>query len=157
VKAATRREAVALAVAAVAFAHTPPAAAQARSGSAPPLQLQAPDSIEWRESGPDMAFATVAGDPSVEGAPYGLLARLEDGAWIPPHWHPEAKHILVLSGVLLIGTGASGDPGDALPLAAGGATTVPAETVHYEGARGRTVVLFYGDGPLTTTFVDAGG
>jgi hypothetical protein len=93
VKAATRREAVALAVAAVAFAHTPPAAAQARSGSAPPLQLQAPDSIEWRESGPDMAFATVAGDPSVEGAPYGLLARLRQffglrtrSAWMYRHW-----------------------------------------------------------------------
>jgi hypothetical protein len=140
---------------ALATAPANPAAAQA--DAPPPLPFLLPDSIAWRESGPGMAFATVAGDPAAEGASYGLLAKLQDGAWIPPHWHPRDKHIQVLSGVLLIGLGAAQDTAAARALPAGGVTTVPAEMVHYEGARGETIVLFFGDGPLRTRFVDAGG
>ncbi|MEN8376512.1 MAG: cupin domain-containing protein [Gemmatimonadota bacterium] len=132
-----------------------PAALRAQDAP-PPLDLIPTDSIAWRETASGMAFALVAGSTRDEGGSYGLLARLDEGQWIAPHWHPRDKHIVVLSGVLLIGSGPSGDPEGARELAAGGATTVPAEAVHYEGARGRTVVLFYGEGPLTTTFVGGG-
>lgn len=113
-----------------------------------------PDSIPWRSSSPGLAFALVAGSTTEEGAAYGLLARIDDGAWIPPHWHPGDKHVLVVSGVLRMGAGASADPAATRDLPAGAAATVPARTVHYEGARGETVVLFHGVGPLATTFVD---
>ncbi len=129
-----------------------PVAAQT---SAPQEQHRSltPDQIDWRAVRPGFWTAAVDGDPSVPDQPYSLMLKLADGEWILPHWHPRAKRVVVMSGTLLMGMGASLDRGAATAQPAGSFTLVPAGTRHYEGARGETVLLLYGTGPLTTTFV----
>jgi hypothetical protein len=112
-----------------------------------------PDQIQWKQEGPDLWSSAIDGDPDAVGKPYSLLLKLSDGKWIRPHWHPNDKRVVVISGTLLMGMGDSLDPRKAVVQPAGTFNLVPAETRHYEGARGETVVLLYGQGPLTTTFV----
>lgn len=119
---------------------------------APPVVVPA-NEVRWRESRPGMALATVDGDPSADGGTYGLLMRLADAEWIRPHWHPNDKQIIVLSGALRLGWGELMDKGSSRTLPAGSYARVPARARHYEGAVGETVVLFTGTGPLKTNWV----
>jgi hypothetical protein len=72
---------------------------------------------------------------------------------IAPHWHPNDKRVTVLQGRLLMGHGSVLDTAATHPMQPGDWSLVPARTAHYEGASIETVVLLYGTGPLTTTFV----
>ena len=110
--------------------------------------------LEWRESPSGLASAVVEGDPSVSDEPYTLALKVRDGAWIPPHWHPRSKRILVVSGTVLLGWGDTLDESSVRRLGAGDFALVPASARHYEGASGETVFMLYGIGPLRTTFVN---
>ncbi|MBL8981212.1 MAG: cupin domain-containing protein [Gemmatimonadetes bacterium] len=114
------------------------------------------DSIPWREGPRGMATADIDGDTRGTGH-YSFAMRLPDGAWIAPHFHPNTKNVIVLRGTLLMGHGDSVDVASATPLSTGGVAVVPAGTHHYEGARGETIILLTGTGPMQTTFVDARG
>ena len=133
------------------------AQAGAQSTAPSPHLMRQLSDVSWRDAGDGLSIAALEGDPSASGAPYSLLLRVRDGAWIPPHWHPFDKRIMVLSGTLLMGTGDSVDAARATVLPAGGFSLVPARTHHYEGARGETTLLLYGTGPLTTNLVQHPG
>jgi len=111
------------------------------------------DEMPWRPSGPGLEIAIVDGDPSVAGQPYTMMLRLANGAWIPPHTHTVAKRLLVVTGTLLVGHGATLDSSRVQALQSGGFLLMPAHHPHYEGGRGQTVVALYGVGPLRTTFL----
>lgn len=112
-----------------------------------------PDSIRWSPARNGISSAVLEGQPSATGGVYSLALKLADGAWILPHWHPNDKRVAVLRGTLLMGMGDSLVVGTAAAIPAGGLVVVPANSRHYEGARGETVLLLYGIGPLITTFV----
>jgi hypothetical protein len=82
-----------------------------------------------------------------------VLLKLKDGVWIRPHVHPNLKRVQVISGILLLGTAATFDTLGAQRLSPGSLATVPANTPHFEGARGETVLSLSGEGPMTTRFV----
>jgi mannose-6-phosphate isomerase-like protein (cupin superfamily) len=113
------------------------------------------NALNWRGTN-GLELATIDGDPEKEGSPYSVVLRLKSGRWIPPHWHPNAKHIVVLEGTLLMGTGEDIDESRAMAVSVGGVMMVPAREHHCEGARGETVLLLYGIGPLTTNLVHGG-
>jgi hypothetical protein len=117
----------------------------------------APDQVVWTEQRPGFWSAAIDGDPMAPGKPYSLMLKLADGQWIPPHWHPNDNRVFVVSGTLLMGMGDSLDVKAAAAQGPGTFNLVPARARHYEGARGETVLLLYGIGPLTTTFVKPGG
>jgi Galactose oxidase, central domain len=117
--------------------------------------MQQLSDAQWRNAGDGLSIAVLEGDPGAPGAAYSLLLRMRDGAWIPPHWHPLDKRVVVLGGTLLMGTGDSVDAARATVLPTGGFSLVPARTHHYEGARGETTLLLYGTGPLTTNRVQS--
>jgi hypothetical protein len=106
--------------------------------------------LEWRGPPGGMQMTHLAGVPTDSGKPYTLAMKLRDGAWIPPHWHPESMHIVVLSGALLFGTGDTLDKEGAKVVTAGGHVDLAAKVHHYEGAQGETIVLMTGIGPLRT-------
>ena len=109
--------------------------------------------IKWNDGGAGLASAVLDGDPSAAGKSYSLLLKLRDGFWIQPHWHPFDKRVVVLQGTMLMGMGDVVDASKASALSVGGTSLVPAETHHFEGARGETILLLYGTGPLTTNFI----
>lgn len=111
-----------------------------------------PDTITWRTGANGLSTAVVEGDPQ-KGGTFTMMLKIADGAWIPPHWHNVDKRLVVISGELLMGHGEKVDAEAARPLPAGGVAVVPANTRHYEGARGETLVALIATGPFTTTYV----
>jgi quercetin dioxygenase-like cupin family protein len=82
-----------------------------------------------------------------------MMLKLDDGAWIPPHFHNVDKRLVVVKGTLLMGHGDVLDAAAVTTVPAGGIAVVPAGTRHYEGGRGETIVALLATGPFTTTMV----
>src|SRR5882762_9381710 len=65
--------------------------------------------LKWTPIFKGCELATVAGDPSAEGAPFVVRLRCADGAKIPAHWHPTDENATVLKGIFLVGMGEAFD------------------------------------------------
>jgi quercetin dioxygenase-like cupin family protein len=111
-----------------------------------------PDAIQWRGPASGLQTAVVEGDPQKPG-PFTMMLKLADGAWIQPHFHNVDKRLVVIKGELLMGHGDAIDQSNASSLKAGGVAVMPANTHHYEGGRGETIVALIATGPFTTTMV----
>ena len=98
-------------------------------------------------------FAVIDGDPSQSG-PYTIRLRMPDGYRIPPHSHPTAEYVTVLSGALALGMGDRMDEAGMKTLSAGSFGGLPAEMPHYVVARGETVVQVHGVGPFSIVYVN---
>lgn len=99
-------------------------------------------------------FAVLYGDPAAEG-PFALRLKLPDGYHIPPHIHPRAEVVTVISGVFDLGMGAEADADAAQPLSAGSFFAFPPGMVHYAYADGETIVQLNSIGPWDIEYVNA--
>jgi len=71
-----------------------------------------------------------------------------------PHWHPEDRVIVVVSGTWYTGEGDTFEPEKALPLKPGSFMLHPGKAHHYDGAKDEEVVVqIVGIGPSATTLV----
>src|SRR5205085_8641343 len=65
------------------------------------MALFPPAAIRWQEGPPSLPKGALAavleGDPAREG-PFVLRVKMPDGYRVPPHTHPKAERITVLSG-----------------------------------------------------------
>ncbi len=118
-----------------------------------PASRNAGDPLEWQPSWPGTQIALLAGTPSGRG-PFVFRFRMPDGYWTHPHRHPVEARIRVLSGTYLVGFGADLDPGAARAFPAGSETLFEAGALHFDGARGETVIEVSGEGPWGVTFLD---
>ncbi len=83
---------------------------------------------------PGVSGAWLLGDEAEEGL-YQFRVRLEPGARIPPHTHPDTRNTTVLSGTLWVGFGESVDEDAMFPVPAGSLYVAPANRPHYLWAR----------------------
>jgi len=93
---------------AVVFGVTATAAALAQAapgGMAGAMDMSAVPaaSITWTDAKipgfpPGMKMAVINGNPDAPGALYTLRLSFPDGYRFPPHWHPMAENLTVLSG-----------------------------------------------------------
>lgn len=99
-----------------------------------------PADIEWvlSDTGPDRA--TIAGDPTKEGF-YVIRVRFAPGTYSNPHYHPNDRHVTVISGVWYTGTGNEIDWSKAVPLHPGSYMLHPGGAVHWDGAMEEEVVV----------------
>jgi quercetin dioxygenase-like cupin family protein len=99
-----------------------------------------PDEIHWQhnESGPDIAV--IYGDPQKEGF-YIIRARFAPGVMSRPHYHPNDRHVTVLSGTWWAGTGPNFDPDATTPMPPGSYMKHPAGAVHFDGAKDAEVIV----------------
>jgi quercetin dioxygenase-like cupin family protein len=100
-----------------------------------------------------MISRVVTGTASAAGERFEMMMRVDSGKWIAPHLHNVDKRIVVVRGTLLLGRGETQDTARLERVAAGQSLTMPANTAHYEGGEGPTILLFQAIGPFTTTFV----
>jgi len=114
--------------------------------------LVQPESIQWRGPATGLQTAIAEGNPQAAG-PFTMMLKLADGAWIQPHFHNVDKRLVVIKGELLMGHGDTIDKSAVTVLKAGGVAVMPANTNHYEGGRGETIVALIANGPFTTTMV----
>lgn len=114
-----------------------------------------PEEVVWTERPgyEGVKFAILAGDPSKPGI-YVIRAKFSPGRMTRPHWHPEDRHVIVVSGTWYTGEGDEFDPEKTVPLKAGSYMKHPAKAHHYDGAKdGEVVVQIVGYGPSGTTLV----
>ena len=93
-----------------------------------------------------MQLAAIHGDPNGKGD-YTIRLRLPAGYTFPAHYHPNAEHITVLSGVLLLGMGDK-EGGATREYQPGDFLYMPPKKAHYGGAKGETVIQLHGIGPF---------
>lgn len=122
------------------------------SQSTPHVMIQ-PEAIQWRGPATGLQTAIVEGNPQTNGT-FTMMLKLPDGFWIQPHFHNVDKRIVVVKGELLMGHGDVVEAGKAAALKAGGVAVMPANTHHYEGGKGETIVALISTGPFTTTPVN---
>jgi hypothetical protein len=108
-----------------------------------------PDQLKWVTQPNGAINAVLRGDPSKPG-PYIVLTKWTAHHMSRPHFHPNDRYVMVLSGTWWVGTGNKYDPDSTVPLPPGTAAIHYGKQVHYDGAKDGDVVLeIVGEGPAT--------
>lgn len=121
------------------------------------MSYKLPADLKWTENAeyPGLSSVVIYGDPAKPG-PYAVRNRFSAGVMTRPHFHPNDRFIVVVSGTWWVGTGDKFDPDSTKPLPVGSTAIHRAGKVHYDGAKGEPCeVIIYGIGPNSTTRVDA--
>ena len=119
------------------------------------------DAIKWSawSGGPPHSgeVATLYGGLDRPG-PYLVLMKWNPGYMSAPHSYATDRLSLVLSGTWWVNSGADFDPGNAVPVSAGGFVRRVAHTPHYDGvkreAREPAVIALFGIAPVKFELVD---
>lgn len=83
-----------------------------------------------------------------------MRAQMPAGYKIPPHTHPTAEHITVISGALHLGGGDKFDEAVGQELVAGSYAVMPAGMKHYAWSPGETIIQVHGMGPFEINYVN---
>lgn len=86
------------------------------------------------------------------GSLYQFRVRLEPGAKIPPHSHPDERNSTVLKGTLYVGFGERADADKMIAIPQGAIYVAPANVAHYLWAKdGEVIYQESGVGPSATS------
>jgi len=133
----------------------PLAAAFAAEPDPAVLSYKLPGDLKRNESAayPGLRNAVLYGDPAKPG-PYAVRNRFSPNTFSRPHFHPNDRVIVVVSGTWWIGTGEKFDPESTKPMPAGSVVVHYGGKVHYDGARNEECeIIIYGIGPATSARV----
>jgi hypothetical protein len=97
-------------------------------------------------------FAAVTGDPAQPG-PFVLRAELPPGYSIAPYRRSSDESIVVLTGALRVGDGATFDPARMRNFGSGAFVRLRADEPHYATTDGGAVVQIMGTGPFALEYV----
>jgi quercetin dioxygenase-like cupin family protein len=97
--------------------------------------------------------ALLYGDPAKEG-PFVLRLRFPANYQIPPHRHPGAEILTVVSGTFMLGSGETADKAKAQAMPSGGFTAMPPNMAHYAHTDEVTVVQINSMGPWSINYVN---
>jgi len=114
-----------------------------------------PDSIHWVNppSVSGLQAAWVLGAEQQAGV-YIIRVKLETGARIPPHTHPDERNTTVLTGTVYVGFGETFDEAKVVAIPAGAVYVTPANVPHYLWAKdGDTMYQEAGMGPTGTEII----
>jgi quercetin dioxygenase-like cupin family protein len=116
------------------------------------VDFTVPSEIKWvRNAAGTNESAVLFGDPSKPG-PYVVRLKWLPGNMSRPHFHPNDRFFVVISGTWWMGTGETFDPESTVPVPAGSYVIHYAGKVHYDGAKNEeTVIQVWGMGPATST------
>ena len=113
--------------------------------------------LTWGDAPPTLPagtrLAVVSGDPSQSG-PFVVRLQFQSGAKIPPHWHPGAENVTVLSGTMSVGMGDSWDDAKLQTFSTGSYMSIPAEMRHFAAAKTAATLQVHGNGPFVVNFVN---
>jgi hypothetical protein len=125
--------------------------------SADTVSIVDADKLEWKDYPglPGVKFVVLAGNPSQPGL-YVIRAKFAPHTMSRPHWHPEARYVVVVKGTWWAGEGEKLDPENTTPVPTGGFAVHPPRLVHYDGAKDEeAIVQITGIGPSGTNVVEA--
>jgi quercetin dioxygenase-like cupin family protein len=116
------------------------------------VDFKTPSEIKWvRNAAGTNESAVLFGDPTKPG-PYVVRLKWLPGNMSRPHFHPNDRFFVVLSGTWWVGTGEKFDPDSTVPMPAGSYVIHYGGKVHYDGAKNEEAVIqVWGMGPATST------
>lgn len=130
-------------------------AAPALSAESKAMTVIDPDKLEWKDYPglPGVKFVVLYGNPKEPGL-YVIRAKFAPHTMSKPHWHPEARYVVVIKGTWWAGEGEKFDPESTVPVPQGGFAVHTPKEVHYDGAKDEEVVVqITGIGPSGTNVV----
>ena len=134
--------------------------AQKKDGSTESAEqhvLLNPGDLKWGDVPPGLPpgakMAVLTGDPTKKGM-FTVRMQAPAGYKIPPHSHPTAENITVISGTFSVGTGDKFEETAGKQLEAGGFVVLPAGMNHYAWSNGETIIQIHGKGPFQIKYVN---
>ena len=110
-----------------------------------------PDDIQWVATYVGVDIAKLTGDDKTAGM-YVIRYRFPANFMVQPHFHPDDRLVMVLSGTLHVGYGERFDKSKLKALPAGSIWTEPAKQPHFVWAKdGEVVIQVVGNGPSYST------
>jgi len=119
-----------------------------------------PKDIKWTGTPGRQETANLYGNPNQPG-PYAILIKWYPGNFSRPHFHDKIRHIAVISGTWWVSSSSTYDEKTTYPLHAGATATDQENGIHWDGSRSGdpepAIIYLYGEGPVSTVFVDTAG
>lgn len=113
--------------------------------------------LKWGDAPPSLPagakIAVLAGDPGKAG-PFTVRLKFPAGYKVPPHTHPTAENVTVISGTFGLGSGPKFDEAAAQEMTAGGFATMPAGMEHFASCKSECVVQIHSTGPFEVKYVN---
>lgn len=117
----------------------------------------APADLKWADGPPALPagakIAVLQGDPGKAG-PFTVRLQFPTGFKIPPHTHPTAEHVTLISGTLALGKGPAFDEAAAHEMTAGSFSVMPAGMQHFAICKSECVVQIHAMGPFEVKYVN---
>jgi quercetin dioxygenase-like cupin family protein len=124
-------------------------AAHAQDAALAPVRVS-PDELKWTALPSGLHVAVVTGDQTKPGV-YATQVKFPAGAKVPPHYHPDERIVIVVSGTVYFGYGEQFDETKMKVLPPGSVWTEPAKQPHYAWAKdGAAVIQVIGNGPTAS-------
>ena len=115
--------------------------------------------MQWRDGPPTLPsgaqMVVLDGDPRKEGS-FIMRLKMPAGYRIPPHTHPTAERVTVISGTVHLGVGEKFDESSARELQPGDFAVLPPGVPHFAWATGEAVLQIQSKGPFERQFVGSG-
>lgn len=102
---------------------------------------------------PGLKIAVIHGDPNASSGTYVIRLQFPEGYTFPPHWHPMAENLTVLSGTFMLGMGEKADASKLTAYTPGAFLYIPGKMPHFGGVKGATVIQLHGQAPFTIELV----
>src|ERR1051326_6225921 len=116
-----------------------------------------PADLKWGDVPPGLPpgakMAVLSGDPTKKGL-FTVRMQAPAGYKVPPHSHPTAENLTVISGTFNIGTGDKFDEAAGKALETGGFVVLPAGMKYYAWSTTETVMKNHGKGPFEIKYVN---
>lgn len=98
-------------------------------------------------------IAVLSGDPKAAGL-FTVRLKFPTGFKVPPHTHPTAEHVTVISGTLAMGKGPKLDETVAHEMSAGAFSVMPAGTEHFAVCKSECILQVHAMGPFEVKYVN---
>jgi len=120
------------------------------------VMLAAAD-LKWGDGPPALPagakLAVLSGDPGKAG-PFTIRLKFPTGYKVPPHTHPTAEHVTVVSGTVGFGSGPKFDEAAGHEMTTGGFAVMPAGMEHFAWCKSECVLQVHGMGPFEVKYVN---
>ena len=114
--------------------------------------------LQWRNGPPTLPagaqMVVLDGDPRAAGS-FTMRLKMPAGYTIPPHTHPRAERVTVISGAVHLGIGEKFNESAGRELKAGDFATVPAGVPHFAWSKNEAVLQIQSEGPFERKFIEA--
>lgn len=116
-----------------------------------------PNELQWGEAPPSLPpgakMAVLDGDPTKPGS-FTIRMKAPAGYKVPPHTHPTAEHLTVISGSFKVGMGEKFDEASAHEMTAGSFVSLPANMAHFAMSNAESIIQINSEGPFQINYVN---